>query len=481
MKIWTVLFLCSAVFAADAATYYVDNTRGDDRAAGTQEKPFASIERGIRALKTSDRLEVVNTGKPYVRAYPGVKGESYFVNVGGTENAPLVINGNGAVISGLAAVPADRWEKVSGGIVRTGFWPMSNRYRSFVKQDYWMPNLKIWFVDGQEAVNALSLDALKKTPGSFWWSRSEQKVYFHLPEGKTLEQCRIQLPANAGFYALKPHTEIRDFTVMHSWNDGFDTAVGAKNVRFVNCIAVSNCGQGFSAHEDTEAVYENCLAMNCGSAGICNVDSSKVEFRGCVIADNVFEPGVSTTRKAVVRMKDCLILDNSPSEQCAAYGDSIIELENCVVRGLPDQPLLFMRNPMKLTGCTLMNGHDFCSFGRAGIGIEAVRCIIGRFATQIRIADKTDVFKDNVFYSMPGVIFNGKRGSFQRIGADGSLKAVGIYLEQKPSFVSGTDIPAAIDNRGASVPAQVWELYRKYHGVRATPDGLISPDGKAVK
>ena len=84
MKIWTVLFLCSAVFAADAATYYVDNTRGDDRAAGTQEKPFASIERGIRALKTSDRLEVVNTGKPYVRAYPGEKGESYFVNVGGT-------------------------------------------------------------------------------------------------------------------------------------------------------------------------------------------------------------------------------------------------------------------------------------------------------------------------------------------------------------------------------------------------------------
>ena len=55
-----------------AATYYVDNVKGNDSNDGSKERPVASIEKGLSLLKKSDRLEVApNNGKPYRRPYPG--------------------------------------------------------------------------------------------------------------------------------------------------------------------------------------------------------------------------------------------------------------------------------------------------------------------------------------------------------------------------------------------------------------------------
>lgn len=177
-----------ALFAAaglTAATVHVDNVKGDDANDGSAERPVASIERGLALLKRSDRLEVApNGGKPYRRPYPGAVGRSLDIRLGGTAEQPMVIDGNGAVISGLSAVPADRWKEAGNGVYELPFWPMSNMYKHYAKQDYWLPESRIFFVDGKAAANCLTRAEMEKTPGGFWWSRRQRKLFFRPPEGK---------------------------------------------------------------------------------------------------------------------------------------------------------------------------------------------------------------------------------------------------------------------------------------------------------
>ena len=198
-----ILLAAAAFFCGlslSAATYSVDNVKGDDKNDGSEKHPVASIEKGLSLLKKSDRLEVAaNNGKPYRRPYPGIYGKSYAVQHGGTPDKPMVINGNGAVISGLAVIPLNVWKKTEDGLFKMPFWPMSNMYRRYTKQDYWLPDARIFFVDGKRTTNCLSMAELKKTPNAFWWSRKEKTLYYNPPAGKGIADVKVELPSNSGF------------------------------------------------------------------------------------------------------------------------------------------------------------------------------------------------------------------------------------------------------------------------------------------
>ena len=46
---------------AGPAPIYVDNIRGNDTYDGSRERPFASLEKACLQVRTSGRIEVVNT------------------------------------------------------------------------------------------------------------------------------------------------------------------------------------------------------------------------------------------------------------------------------------------------------------------------------------------------------------------------------------------------------------------------------------
>ena len=73
------VFFC-IFFAVSAKTVYVDNVNGKDGNPGTKALPVASIEKGLALLTVSDSMEVINTGKPYQRPYPGGTGRTLVVN-----------------------------------------------------------------------------------------------------------------------------------------------------------------------------------------------------------------------------------------------------------------------------------------------------------------------------------------------------------------------------------------------------------------
>jgi len=101
--------LCAALLTATAAadTWYVNNAAGDDANDGrSAETAFATLARAAAALKTSDRLIIANTGRPY---YESLR----LIHTGGTPARPMIVEGNGAVLSGLRAVwiPHDKLKR----------------------------------------------------------------------------------------------------------------------------------------------------------------------------------------------------------------------------------------------------------------------------------------------------------------------------------------------------------------------------------
>ena len=123
---------------AGPAPIYVDNIRGNDTYDGSRERPFASLEKACRQVRTSGRIEVVNTGKPYQMPYDGPGRHGLRLRTGGTPDAPLVVEGNGAEISCLAVIPATAWTREEERIYSLPFDPMSNMFRRDRTKDYWL-------------------------------------------------------------------------------------------------------------------------------------------------------------------------------------------------------------------------------------------------------------------------------------------------------------------------------------------------------
>ena len=103
MQKWMVTAL-AAVFVslADAAVYHVDNRKGDDGNDGLSvAHPFKTLAKATSMLRAGDVLEIA-PGTPYR--------ESLVVFASGTAKAPIVIRGNGAVLTGLEPVPDAAWQ-----------------------------------------------------------------------------------------------------------------------------------------------------------------------------------------------------------------------------------------------------------------------------------------------------------------------------------------------------------------------------------
>lgn len=93
--------------------YYVDGTRGDDTASGSQDRPWRSAQTAVTRLKAGDTL-VLRAGVYYERLY---------VALAGTEHKPITIRsapGERVVIDGSLAEfftqPATTWEPDPAGV-----------------------------------------------------------------------------------------------------------------------------------------------------------------------------------------------------------------------------------------------------------------------------------------------------------------------------------------------------------------------------
>jgi hypothetical protein len=407
------LLLALAAPAARAATWYVNNTLGADTNDGASPAPdgrghgpFATLAAAAARLQTSDRLEIANTGKSY-------RGFLNLNRAGGTPEAPLVVDGHGATIDGLDAVPASAWQAEADGTFSIPFFTYANKIEADPAVTTWIGRPQIWFVEGRPAPNATMRDAIP--PGGFYWHKPTHRLYFRPPAGRSPAGLRVEVPVSPG--GVSVYTDwviVRNLRAIHSLNDGFGT-IGARNVLFQHIIAQDNCDQGFSAHVGSINTIEDALFSGNAGSGICDVHNSVTIYRRCVVSDNTFESGAFFPDDGFHLMQDCRIERNADGPQVLASGRGTVHLINCLIRGKEGSPapLVLARSQVILDGCTLSDGAVGVQVEATG-GLQLTNSVLARCPgalLSIAPGAETKVVCDCNIYYLGALMQAGKRYS----------------------------------------------------------------------
>lgn len=323
-----LLALCVLVpFLAVGTEFHVNNQTGSDAADGlSPEKAFATLARATKELRAGDVL-VIAPGKTY--------GESLVLKRGGTADRPIVIRGNGAVISGLKPIPKDAWSDRGNGLFLNAnklCWG-ALRPRVFLGEGRMLSVVCGHFKN----VTPESLKPLQ----AIW---NEEGIWFRAEAGKSAADYDLR-----GTYAMGGHSgvmiescdyiTVEDLTAQCFPNDGFNVHGSCHGLVFRNIVGRWNGDDGFSVHEDVQAnVYHANLHHN--DFGIQDINASQTSFFGCTVVSNRL-CGVDMYGGMRI-FHDVTVRDNGGNQVCASRGDAE---QLRFVKGNPMlDGLVYMRN-----------------------------------------------------------------------------------------------------------------------------------------
>lgn len=300
------LCLLLAPSAGLGATYYVDNRVGDDsHDGGAPETPVATIARVVALSATSDTIVLRNTGIVYREAM--VLGRR-----GGTPEKPFVVEGGGAVLSGLRIIGPDEWKKVGDDVY---FFPVKNRPYG----NSYLAN------DGERLPAAKAVDALGSE--EFFWD-GEAGVYFRCGEGKTPADYALGATLLGSGFATAggSYVTCRNLVCEHFANDGFNMHGDCRGICLENVVARYNGDDGISIHEVGGLVVRGAHVHH-NRFGLQDVNASRSLYNGVVIEHNSVGASFCGGFHSLV---DCLIRGNASDQidLSTAYPKHLIGAEH---------------------------------------------------------------------------------------------------------------------------------------------------------
>lgn len=249
-------FAAVALFALAAAaladTWYVSKS-GLDTNSGAAGKPFATLKRGVEALKPGDTLIVG----------PGIYREEVFIEKSGTPEQPIT----------LRAEYPGRTELV-GSVRLTDWAPVKDRPRLF-RAPLDRPTYLVFEKDTDtEYTEVASLFAAEDTAASFYYDAAEKMLYVHPSDDRgmahhvvdacVLDQGLVSLTTNPGYL----HTPRRvgliiDGFVVRDYNKNGIFIHNADYCAILRCI-VHHCRHGIFTYSAYRSRIVDCEAYSCG-------------------------------------------------------------------------------------------------------------------------------------------------------------------------------------------------------------------------
>ncbi len=262
-----VLFMLPFLLVAGelaAATIHVNNVTGNDTRTGASEAaPVATLRRAVTLSKPGDTIRLAATGVPFQESL------SFAAGQGGLPNLPLVVEGQGAVLTGLRDVAPAAWQRQANG---TYFQPL----RRFGAR-------KPYLVGRDGRIPAGGLDTL--VPGQHCWAKNG--VYF-LPEtGRAPADDALKgtLLSEGVSIHNASYITIRNVTCEYFSNDGFNVHGECRGLLFENIVSRHNGDDGFSLHEDVGAVVRHAHLYD-NDYGIQDINASQSIFNGVLVESN---------------------------------------------------------------------------------------------------------------------------------------------------------------------------------------------------
>ncbi len=323
-------------------TFYVNNEVGSDRfdglspqpLAGGQSGPFATIMHAVRKATVGAKIVLACTAHDYRE---GVEIEGYHK---GRADLPLVIEGQGATVSGLVSIASARWTQLKDDV----YWfenrdangvpgPMPNsNWLGFEKCKAWFPEPQaplIFFLNGKPGPHSQDLDGIPV--GGFFYDAAARprRLYFRLPQGAAVADCNVEMPINRGVYVSDDYVVVRNLASKYSQDDGFAGFWG-QGVVFQNINGSYNCDQGISFHGTSTTFVDGGLFEHNGGCGIVDVMSSVTVYRNVTVRDNL--PIGALFNGHAHTMLGCRIYRNK-GWQVEAGRKTAINLTNCLIDG----------------------------------------------------------------------------------------------------------------------------------------------------
>lgn len=333
-----LLFLCAVpAFASD---YYVDNSIGSDANDGrSRENAFQTIRRGVSVLGPGDKLILTPNAEPY-RENLAIKDRS------GEPGKPIEIDGGGAILSGETRVPAEDWRVEAPRLYST-----SRPIKDFDLHRFYM------IVDGK--INRMNRNSKGGGSGAFknvadladyeWtWIKAEKRLYVRLPEGKSPDSVRLAVPTanchsgvemegNCRFWV------IRNLTVTHFPNDGYNLHGNCTDIRFFNIRALFNGDDGISGHETCSFVVDGYYAEG-NSTGICHIQDCVAVHRNVVLNKAA---GIELLMQNKRNVFENVSVESSAKDMCRFQGEEL-EIRNMTICYLDGKRNVEISSPKRL-------------------------------------------------------------------------------------------------------------------------------------
>lgn len=238
------------------------------------EGRFTSIVEAIKHAQPGDTVHLDPAGSPYYE-------QALFANKSGTADAPIVLDGHGAVIDGSVPLKASEWEDRGDGLFRSTVVPQEYCHKvdpAYVARFYILQNGKMNRMGRSlKGRKAPYKEPDQLLPGEWTWAEGEKAFYLKIPAGASIESQNIRLPRLVSGVQITGQCHdltIRNVTVTHVLNDGFALTVAepgntVRAIRFEDITAIECGDDGLSAHGDCEVEVDGFLSRG-NSTGYCS-------------------------------------------------------------------------------------------------------------------------------------------------------------------------------------------------------------------
>ena len=331
--------------------------------------PVRTIQRALRAAGPGDTVHLAAGREPY-RESLLLSGPSNWKHDGGEPGRPLIIDGHGGTLTGAEPCPPAGWEPWRGRVYRRadfpqaaalmvgdervpaasptlalepGDWIYFPPYKHLYLRPAAMPVGEVQLVPAEGepetviqsrwgpagapgvvrlvgvAEPAALVIAGRRVPPITIKERLKPgqctvesgTVYYHLPEGKSIESLSIECVVRSNGVHLSgttAHVVIRNLHVTRFSNDGFNIHGQAHDILFQNITATYCFDEGYSAHSDAETAVEGGrLVFN--ASGLTNVGRARTRCRDMLIAfnDGIGYLGMDATQED---LENAILIDN---------------------------------------------------------------------------------------------------------------------------------------------------------------------------
>lgn len=260
-----------AAMSAGARDYYVDNVGGDDGNDGlAPSRAFRTIAKATSVVGPGDTMHL-KPGRPYY--------ETLRIKGSGRADAPIRVDGHGAVISGLKPVPDDSWVAKGDGL----FFSANKECRGACRPRVVDASGRMISVVFRSHPTKFNVGRLK--PGEAFWNHTG--IWYRAAKGDTpVGKGLLGSYLMSGVVLLnQSHIEVENLVAEWYSNDGFNMHGSCLGLVFRD-IEARWCGDdGFSAHEDVQANVVNGWFHHCDD-GICDIGISQTMYSGCLVESN---------------------------------------------------------------------------------------------------------------------------------------------------------------------------------------------------